>query len=1167
MIGRRTLALAASLLSLLMIFTFFAPQLTAQQKSEEETIKEINRMIQEKGYHWTAGKTSVSGLSAEEKKKLLGLKPPPEEWVKSLPVFEARENLQLDPYFDWRVNGGTTPAKDQGSCGSCWDFAAVGQLEGHVRIYDGRIVDLSEQQVIDCNTWGAGCDGGWVGAAYEVFESPGAVEESCLPYQVRDDLPCTQDQCQVVARISGYQYIPNNITSIKEALLDGPVATAMTVVDNLYYYTGGCYETDTSDPTNHAVLIVGWDDNACGGAGAWIVKNSWGTDWGEDGYFYIKYGVCNIGTSSYQITYIPSIIYVRVDSPNGGEVWDSGTQHDIIWVTQREIPDSINIYLSLDGGETYDHTIAHGLVGVSSYTWTVPELPVRTARVKVVAYFNGEVAGYDTSDDDFTIKGKPYRYVAENGGDIYPYSLPEWAARSIQDAVDAADPYDTVLVAEGTYNETVTIQDPPVYLFGGWDTTFTVRDPSTYVSTIQSIGSPVSFFGPVSGTYGIEGFTITGGTGKEATLPDFGSYGGGIFSYDASPIIRDNIITNCGYASVTGFSGGGGISCYGGTVLIENNTITGCVAQSGGGIYLYQSTATITNNRISGCYPNADFTGNKYGGGIYASHSNITMQNNRIENNNTYKKGGGVYLILSPATMVQDTIMSHTTTENGAGVFTEHSPLEMRHCLIKENTSQSSGGGLALIKENVTVKNNIIALNSAAYIGGGVYADSVSGTIWNNTIDRNGASLVGGNVFLSAITPPIPLSITNNILSYSRTGNGFQTGSLDSIRFAYNNCFGNNPEDVVGVTVDSTNISADPRYADTTSFDYHLLVHSASIDAGEPYAPNNDPDGSRADQGVYGGAEAFFASPEYVKNLTSSAINDTTIRLEWDALLPGGISYYAIYADTSSGFTPSEDLFIASVPPDQSTFLHSPVDGCWYYRVSAVDGNGYGGGYSNETGACASGADLIPPVVTVIYPNGGEVIETGDTISIHWAASDNRGVDSVSIYFSSDAGVNFQVIAHGEPNDSTFEWIAPSLLSDSCLIKVVAYDPGLLTGEDTSDNLFSVKDYTAVDDKGDEPGDNAPSYIFSLEQNYPNPFNGTTTISYSVAKASHVDIRIFDTSGRLVKVLESGDKAPGRYSVVWRGKDLKGKDVASGVYFCRIKAGKFRQTRKVVYLR
>jgi len=63
MIGRRTLALAASLLSLLMIFTFFAPQLTAQQKSEEETIKEINRMIQEKGYHWTAGKTSVSGLS------------------------------------------------------------------------------------------------------------------------------------------------------------------------------------------------------------------------------------------------------------------------------------------------------------------------------------------------------------------------------------------------------------------------------------------------------------------------------------------------------------------------------------------------------------------------------------------------------------------------------------------------------------------------------------------------------------------------------------------------------------------------------------------------------------------------------------------------------------------------------------------------------------------------------------------------------------------------------------------------------------------------------------------------------------------------------------------------------------------------------------------------
>ena len=170
---------------------------------------------------------------------------------------------------------------------------------------------------------------------------------------------------------------------------------------------------------------------------------------------------------------------------------------------------------------------------------------MRTARVKVVAYYDGDIAGYDTSDDDFTIKGKPYRYVAPNGGDIFPYSIPEWAARNIQDAVDAADPYDTILVAEGTFSGNVTVQDPPVYLYGGWDTLFTERDPSIHTTTIQAGGSPVSFFGPISGTYGIEGFTITGGTGREASIPDNGSYGGGIFSYNASPIIRGNIITGC----------------------------------------------------------------------------------------------------------------------------------------------------------------------------------------------------------------------------------------------------------------------------------------------------------------------------------------------------------------------------------------------------------------------------------------------------------------------------------------------------------------------------------------------------------------------------------------------------------------------------------------------
>ncbi|UCF04560.1 MAG: T9SS type A sorting domain-containing protein, partial [bacterium] len=247
---------------------------------------------------------------------------------------------------------------------------------------------------------------------------------------------------------------------------------------------------------------------------------------------------------------------------------------------------------------------------------------------------------------------------------------------------------------------------------------------------------------------------------------------------------------------------------------------------------------------------------------------------------------------------------------------------------------------------------------------------------------------------------------------------------------------------------------------------------------------------------------------------------------------------------------------------------HHPVEGCLYYRVSAVNTSGYGGGYADEDGSCVAGQDLIPPTVTVVYPNGGELIETGDTVYVEWIATDNRWVDSVSIYFSENAGASYELLAHGEPNDSTFMWEAPSMLSDSCLIWIVAYDPGTLTGDDVSDSLFSVKDYTDVaEGDGDEDDAGPPRYSNYLEQNYPNPFNGMTTIPYSIAKIGEVEIHIYDAAGRHIRVLEKRYREPGRYQVVWNGRGDTGHDVSSGVYFCRINIGKFSQTRKILYLR
>jgi cathepsin K len=1132
------------------------------QQTVDERIAAINKRNAELGFHWTAGRTSVSDLSPEEKKKLLGLLPLPEGWGTNIPSLAAPDGATFPAAFDWRALDGVSPITNQEDCGSCWAFAAVAQLESHTLIYDKRLEDLSEQQVVDCNTWGANCGGGWVPAAYDLFISPGSVSETCYPYEARDDKPCRQGSCQIVSQIASYNSVTNTVSSIKTALATGPVTTAFAVLDDFYDYTSGCYDSKTPGSINHAMLIIGWDDNQCAGQGAWIVKNSWGPSWGMGGFAYIKYGTCGIGSFAYQISYLPNTVLVHLDSPNGGEIWNVGEEYQIEWYTERQTPDSLSILLSLNGGVDYDRTIAHGLIGVSSYDWTVPELPVNTAKIKVVAYYDDRVGGYDMSDTDFTIKGTPYRYVSKSGTNIYPYSLPQWAATSIQDAVGAGVPGDTIAVAAGTYREAVVVTKP-LYLLGGWNDSFTVREPAIQTTKILGPKTIVSFMNISSGICGVEGFTLKMGTGTSAQIPGSGVYGGAVLGYLSSPIIKENTIDSCGVAAALDFSGGGAIACYGGDALIEGNTITRCKAQSGGGIYLYQSTATIRDNRISDCHPNAAYTGTKQGGGVYADHSPAAFEGNRIEDNDGYRKGCGVYLYMGAASFDGDTIAMNDGQDAGGGIFAERAPLSVSRALVRRNTSTSSGGGIYHRAGNILITNSIIVSNSASIISGGLYADSCWGEITNNTFDRNRATYGGGNMYVGTMPS---LTISNNLITYG-SKHGFQASNMDNIAFIFNNCFGNTPLDIaMPVAADSTNTSRNPLYADTTSLDYHLLVHSGGIDTGDPSGPN-DPDGSRADQGAYGGPGALMAAPEYVRNLETAPGPDTLssdFYLLWDEPA-GGVVSYAVYGDSTTGFSPDESNCIGSVGAPACSLLVSGVSGLHYFRVSAVNGAGYGGGYSNQV--TAYGWDDIPPSVTIIYPNGGGILETGDTIRIDWTATDNRRVDSVSIYYSEDAGSSYALIAQGWNADSSYAWIVPSSLSDSCLVKVVAYDPAGLTGFDTSDSLFAIRDYTDVHDSGGGEDGGTPRYVTGLEQNYPNPFNGTTTMYYSVAERCEVELRIYDPAGRLIKVLEQRERAPGRYLVIWNGTDGAGRGVASGVYFCRIKAGKYSQTRKVLYLR
>ena len=265
----------------------------AMGNSEEGDLKAIQTAIDDTGTNWAAGETSVSGLSWEEKKKLCGLKEFPE--VEEGAKIEPRS---YPPTFDWRyVNGTdwTTSIKDQGPCGSCWAFGSLAAMEAQNNIEENNLsidLNLSEQFLLSCSL--GSCDGWYLPSILNWLRDTGTVDEACFTYQADDTIPCS-DVCPDCRdrtwKIKDWGWVHPSISNIKGYLLEAPLPTGMTVYEDFYYYEGDIYEhVWGSGLGGHLVTIVGWDDTN----GCWICKNSWGTDWGEDGWFMIKYGECGI---------------------------------------------------------------------------------------------------------------------------------------------------------------------------------------------------------------------------------------------------------------------------------------------------------------------------------------------------------------------------------------------------------------------------------------------------------------------------------------------------------------------------------------------------------------------------------------------------------------------------------------------------------------------------------------------------------------------------------------------------------------------------------------------------------------------------------------------------------------------------------------------------------
>lgn len=278
---------------------------TAEEFGERFAIfKAVEEMINQHNLttaSYTLGHNQFSDLAHHEKSFMRGRLP-----SKAAKAQFFATNAEVPESVDWRDQNAVTPVKDQGQCGSCWTFSTTGVMEGAVAIKYGTLQSFSEQYLVDCVTADYGCGGGLQVDALSYLVDHDMILESDYKYTASgygtgnackyDSKPHTEYHTES----SGYvQVEANSVQAMKEAVAQAPLAVALDAAGiDFSFYSGGIYDNaKCGTELDHATLIVGYGSE--NGQDYWIMKNSWGTSWGEKGYMRLAItgdgpGICGI---------------------------------------------------------------------------------------------------------------------------------------------------------------------------------------------------------------------------------------------------------------------------------------------------------------------------------------------------------------------------------------------------------------------------------------------------------------------------------------------------------------------------------------------------------------------------------------------------------------------------------------------------------------------------------------------------------------------------------------------------------------------------------------------------------------------------------------------------------------------------------------------------------
>jgi len=339
--------------------SFFSSEIFLQQ--QQAIIARINANIKRKGKHWCAGMTSVSAKSYEEKKSIFGENMPylggfeyykggvfelPGYSTASQPQSLIRDADPFIPEWDWRNRHGKnwiTPAKDQGNCQSCWAFGVVGLFETYINLYYNQLLnyDLSEQQIVSCASGynvDSMCLGNHTSKAFKHIKNNGIITEDCFPYVMRTECSNACDYSTEILSFDAYSYVYgySRDSVLKKELFKHPVTlTFAQPADNIYHLmvlcgykklqAGDVIHYNTWNPEN--TDTIGTNDPLIGET-VWLLKNSLGTDYGDDGFIYMYLPGGTVKQSPYRIS---GRVYSQLLSDNDIVVSDADGDGYYFW--------------------------------------------------------------------------------------------------------------------------------------------------------------------------------------------------------------------------------------------------------------------------------------------------------------------------------------------------------------------------------------------------------------------------------------------------------------------------------------------------------------------------------------------------------------------------------------------------------------------------------------------------------------------------------------------------------------------------------------------------------------------------------------------------------------------------------------------------------------------